>query len=190
MVDLLATPEDLASALQQNLDASTATLWLEVATAVVQEAAGGQRILQVVDDTFSLLGTTDSWLDLPQRPVTAVSGVEIDGEPVTDWVRFGSRLWRRCGWSACPHEPTTVTGVYTHGYPDGAQELQLARGAVLGLAQTAYSMPAGGAVQREQIDDYAVAYAAVRSALDASPALTAALRRKYGRRAGIVRIGG
>jgi hypothetical protein len=190
MADLLATPEDLASALQQNLDASTAALWVEVATAVVQEAAGGQRILQVVDDSFELLGTTDSWLDLPQRPVTDVTDVAIDGEPVSDWVRFGSRLWRRCGWSTDPHEPTTVTGLFTHGYPEGHQGLQLARGAVIGLAQQAYVNPSGGAVAREQIDDYAVAYAAVQQALEASPALAAALRRQYGRRAGIVRIGG
>lgn len=186
--DQLATPADLASALQQDLDASTATLWVEVATAVVQ-AAAGQRILEVVDDTATLLGTTDSWLDLPQRPVTAVTSVELDGEPITDWQLFGSRMYRRCGWATCWTEPSKVVVVNTHGYPNADQGLQLARGAVLGLAQAAYSNPAAGSVSREQIDDYAVAYAAVQAAMDASPALASALRRQYGRRAGLVRIG-
>ncbi|HEY9411128.1 MAG TPA: hypothetical protein VIP77_16230 [Jiangellaceae bacterium] len=197
MVDQLCTPADLASALQQDLDASTATLWVEVGTAVVQEAAG-QRIVQVVGDTVELSGTTDSWLDLPQIPAAAVTSVTLDGATLLagspggggkSYRRKGNRLWRGCGWQTYCGEPSDVVVVYTHGYAAGAQELQLARGAVIGLAQAAYSNPAGGAVAREQIDDYAVAYEAMAAALEASPHLKAALRRQYGRRAGLVRIG-
>lgn len=197
MADQLCTPADLASAIQQDLDASTATLWVEVGTAVVQEAAG-QRIVQVVGDTFELTGTTDSWLDLPQIPVTAVTSVTLDGGVLSAGSPGGSReayrlkgnrLWRGCGWQTYCGEPSDVIVVCTHGYAAGAQELQLARGAVIGLAQAAYSNPAGGAVAREQIDDYAVAYEAMAAALEASPYLKAALRRQYGRRAGLVRIG-
>lgn len=196
MADQLATPEQLASALQQDLDASTANLWLNAATAVVQDAAGGQRIVQVVADTATLLGTTDSWLDLPQIPVTAVTSVTLDGTVLaavaaggttTGYRRHGNRLWRGDGWQTYCGEPSTVVVVNTHGYATGSQELELGRSAVLGLAKVAYSNPSGA--KSEAIDDYRVAYEAVAAALEASPNLKAALRRQYGRRAGLVRIG-
>ncbi|MEO3922705.1 hypothetical protein ABGB07_02300 [Micromonosporaceae bacterium B7E4] len=193
MADQLCTPEDLAALLQQDLDLSTATVAIEAATAVVQEAAGGQRILEVEDDEITLLGTTESWLDLPQRPVTAVTAVELDGEALTEgtgtgqYRRFGARLWRGCGWAACAYAPSTVAVTNTHGWPAGSQQLQLARSAVLGLARAAYVNPA--AVTREAIDDYSVAYEAAAAEMEASQYLKAALRRQYGRRAGLVRIG-
>jgi hypothetical protein len=195
MADQLATPEQLASALQQDLDTSTANLWLNAATAVVQEAAG-QRIIQVVADTATLLGNTDSWLDLPQIPVTAVISVTVDGTALTavaaggstaGYRRYSSRLWRGDGWQTYVGEPSTVVVVNTHGYAAGAQELELARSAVLGLSKVAYVNPSGA--KSEAIDDYRVAYEAIAAALEASPNLKAALRRQYGRRAGLVRIG-
>jgi hypothetical protein len=198
VADQLCTPEQLASALQQDLDAATANLWVNAATAVVQAACGRppQRILQVVEDTFELIGTTDAWLRLPQRPTTAVDTVTLDGVTLTDvaaggasggYRRHGSRLWRAEGWQTYAGEPSTVAGVYTHGYPDGHQGLELARSAVLGLAKQAYANVAGA--QQERIDDYAVVFAAVTAALEASPTLRAALRSQYGAGAGLVRIG-
>lgn len=196
MADQLCTPEDLASALQQDLDASTANLWVDVATAVVQEAAGGQRILQVIADAANLTGTTDSWLDLPQTPVTAVASVTLDGvaltagtpgSATTTYRLRGNRLFRYDGWQTYIGEPSNVVVVNTHGYAAGSQGLQLARGAVIGLAKVAYVNVSGAS--REQIDDYSVAYDAVNAAMEASPNLKAALRRQYGRRAGLVRIG-
>lgn len=192
MADQLCTPEDLAALLQQDLDLATATVVIEAATAVVQ-AAAGQRIVEVVDDEITLLGTTDAWLDLPQRPVTAVTSVELDGTALTEgtatgnYRRFGARLWRGCGWATCWTEPSTVVVVDTHGYPTGDQGLQLARSATLGISRTVYANPAG--ITREALDDYSVAYEAAAAAMDASPHLVGALRRQYGRRAGLVRIG-
>jgi hypothetical protein len=213
MADTLATPSDLASLLQQDLDASTATLVLECATAVVQEAAGNQRIIQVVDDTAEMIGSTDSWLWLPQRPVSAVTSVTMDGQALTDWTKHGTRgrLYRADGWQAPPvpnawpgmwpqrsgpwgpfpygypqADPSVLVIVYTHGYPTGHQGLQLARQATLALAKMAYVNPDGATQVR--IDDYQAAYDAMSSGLTDS--LKAALRRKYGRPAGLVRIGG
>jgi hypothetical protein len=203
MADQLATPEDLASALERDdVDESKAILLVECATAVVQEAAG-QRIVQVVDDPFEIMGTSDSWLALPQIPVTAASAITIDGAATTHWKKFGDRLWRShgwqrnlgCSWSSCngvhDHgcgpEPSAIGGIYTHGYAPGAQELQLGRGAVLSICTAAYGNPAG--VKAEKIDDYAVTYAVLSGQMDASPYLAAALRKKYGRRGGLVRIG-
>lgn len=200
MADQLATPTDLAALLQQDLDASTANLVIDAATAAVQEAAGGQRILQVTNDTANLTGTTDSWLDLPQIPVTAVSSVTLDGVTVTagspgsaatTYRLRGNRLWRTDGWQTYIGEPSNVVVVNTHGYASGSQGLQLARGATLSIARALYSNPSG--VASEQIDDYAVSYAkAAAEAADFlanAPGLRAALRRQYGRRVGLARLG-
>lgn len=216
--DQLATTSDLASFLQITADAAfntTAAVLIESATAVVQQAAGGQRIVQVVGDTASVIGTTDSWLDLPQIPVTAVTSVTLDGRtltPSTDYRLMGNRLWRKFGWqtnygwpydgaysywggypppqilSGYPYqEPSQVVVVNTHGYATGSQQLQLARRAVLSLAAGVYANPEGATQTR--IDDYTAAYDAMAAKMEASTHLRAALRKAYGRRAGLVRVG-
>jgi hypothetical protein len=194
MADQLCAPEDLASLLEMDLDAYKATMLVEAGTAVVQATAGQppQRIVEVVDDEITLMGSTGSWLWLPQRPVSAVEAVTIDdGDELvegTDFKRFGSRLWRACGWAACAYEPSTVGLTYTHGYPEGDQGLQLARGAVLALIRGAFDNPTGAIQVR--IDDYSAGYAALSAQMDASPFLAAAIRRQYGLGAGLVAVGG
>jgi hypothetical protein len=192
MADQLATPADLASLLQQDLDASTANLVIECATAVVQ-AVTGQRIVQVTNDTITLdLDGYDGgvYLALPERPVTAVGAVLIEATAVTDFstqLRRG-RLWRANGWRstlvAYFDQPSTVAVTYTHGYAAGHQRLQLARASVLSLAKGAYTNPSGAV--REAIDDYSVAYEAMAAQMDASPFLVAALKKQYGRPPGSV----
>lgn len=214
--DLLATPSDLASLLQvaeADLNTASATLVLECATSVVQEAAGNQRIVQVVDDTVEMIGSTDSWLWLPQRPVTAVTSVTMDGAALTDWTKHGSRgrLYRADGWQADPSpnawpgmwpqrsgpwgpfpygypqaDPSVLVIVYTHGYAPGDQGLQLARRMTLSIAALAYANPDGA--DSVKIDDFAATYNMMSGAV--TDPMRAALRRKYGRPAGLVRIGG
>jgi|SRR5690349_23070007 len=194
MADQLATPSDLASLLQQDVDTATATLLIEASTAVVQ-AVTGQRIVQVVGDIVTLdLDEYDDglYLNLPERPVTAVTTVTIGATAVTDYSTQlrRARLWRAYGWRstlvAYPDQPSLVTVTYTHGYAAGHQRLQLARSAVLQLAASVYANP-GGAT-REQIDDYAVAYEAASARMDASPSLANLLRRQYGQPTGSVRL--
>jgi len=192
MADQLATPEDLAALLQLDWDSldpaqqASLTMLVEIGTAVVQ-AEVGQRLVAVTDDSVTLLGTTDSWLDLPERPVTAVSSVAVDGTAVGDYRLFGARLWRSCGWAPSPLEPSTVTVAYSHGYASDAQELQLARGAVLAVVRDWAANPT--AVTSLRIDDYAETYSALAARLETTTHLRAALRRQYGRRGGLVRIG-
>lgn len=193
MADQLATPEDLASFLQQDLDLATATLLIEAATAVVQ-AASGQRIVEVVDDEVVIdLDEFDGgpWLPLPELPATAVGAVLVGASAVTDFSAQLSRgrLYRADGWRStllASSSPSTVTVTYTHGFPAGDQRLQLARSAVLGLAGAMYVNPSGAS--REQIDDYAVAYDAAAVRLEAAPSLAAELRRRYGRPRRSVRL--
>lgn len=192
MADAFATPDDLAKLPGlSGIDPASAQVMLECATSVIQAALNGQTILQVADDTFELLGTTDSWLDLPQRPVTAVTAVTVDGgDPLvegTDYVRYGSRLWRSCGWARCASEPSKVSGTYTHGYDPIERGFQPARSTALMLAASVASGPVG--VTSERIDDYQVMYEQMAARLDASPFLLKALQRQYGRRAGLVRLG-
>lgn len=189
MADQLATPQDLAALLERDdLDLYKATMLVECATAVVQ-ATVEQRIVEVEDDEVEIdLDGYDTglWLDLPERPVTAVTAVAIGATAVTDYtpqLRRG-RLWRAGGWRstllAYPgSQPSAVTVTYTHGYPTGHQRLQLARGAVLGLARAPFDNVTG--VTREQIDDYAVVYEAMSARMEASPNLATALRRQYSR---------
>lgn len=200
MADQLATLQDLADALQiplADLPTGTGTLLLECATAVVQQAAGGQRIVQVTGATFNLTGTTDAWLDLPQIPVTAVGTVTLDGVTLTlgtavsaptTYRRVGSRLWRGDGWQTYVDVPSdVVVGGVTHGYAAGSQDLQLGRSAVLSLAKGQVPNPSG--VQSESIDDYSVTFDKMTAQMEASPFLKAALRKKYGRRGTLVRLG-
>lgn len=217
MADQLATPQDLAALVQSDLDLSTATVVIEAVTAVVQEAAGRQRLIQVADDVEVIQGTTDAWLALPQRPVTAVSSVVLDtGDTVTlgtgsaDYKLIGNRLWSRAGWQtdfgfwfSQPYlgrilpgwsdgvwdsqTPGLVTITYTHGLLSTDWRYQLARSATLGIAK-GIVVNANG-LTSERIDDYSVAYEAAATRMEASPALRSALQRQYGRRAGLVRIG-
>lgn len=193
--DQLATPSDLASLLQHDVDTASATLAVEVCSAVVQAAADGQRIVQVVGDVDQVIGTTGQWLRLPQWPVTAISAVTLDGVTLTAGVPgsgaltyrlVGNRLYRGCGWQTYCGEPSTVGFTYTHGYATGRQELQLGRGSVLSLGRGLFENPSG--VSSEKIDDYAVTFAAAAAALEASPVLKAAIRKQYGAKARMVRV--
>lgn len=196
MADQFATPEELASALQSDLDLATATLWLNATAAVVQEAAGGQRILRVTNDILVIGGRARQWLDLPQIPVVSVATVVMDGTTLTvgtagsvntTYRLVGNRLWRGAGWQTYYGEPSSITVTNTHGYASGSQDLELARAASLAIAKVAYSNPSGAT--SEKIDDYAVVFEKAAAAMDATPSLRAALRRKYGRRGGLVSLG-
>ncbi len=188
MADQLITEAELEAYLQTTIDTPLATLAIELATGVVQ-AAAGQRLVQVVDDTVTL--TVDGvdggvWLELPEGPVTAVGAVLVGATVVTDTTADlpRGRLYRALGWrpsNLYPRDaPSTVAVTYTHGYAPGDQRLQLARGWVLTLAAGAVDNPSGAA--REQIDDYSVQYAATAATrLEASAAGAVLLRRVYGR---------
>lgn len=190
MADQLASPADLASLLQRDVDTASATLALEVCTAVVQAACGGRRIIRVVDDVEEVWGGTDCVLRLRNFPIASIASVTYGGVLLAQgtasgtWRRSKYGLWRDLGWTACSMEPSPVTVVYTHGLAPGHQDLQLGRGAVLGLARGLFTNPDGAV--REQIDDYAVAYAEAQAALDSSPALAGLLRKQYGPKARMV----
>ncbi|MFF4600560.1 hypothetical protein [Amycolatopsis sp. NPDC001319] len=191
-MSLLADVEGLRGLLKEDagsLSDDDATRLLELATGVVQ-AAAGQLLVEVVDDTITLMGTTDRWLDLPQRPVTTVTSISLEDEPVTDYKRFGDRLWRRHGWARCADEPAVVEVVYTHGFPDWDAKLALARSAVLAVAAKMNDNPTGAT--GFTIDDYSQQYGQSSTSDLAGlipDNLRRSLRRAYGARGRLVRIG-
>lgn len=179
MADQLATPEDLASLLQQDLDASTANLLLELATAKVQRAAGGQRILELTDTALiDVADECDYYLALPQLPVRAVSLVKLDGVTITDWFLRSQMLWRAVGWMQSWIPPSQVTVTYTHGYPTDSQYIQLARDSTLALAKMGYPNPDG--VTSESIDDHKVTYAEADARMQMTEFMRDAIAAQYG----------
>jgi hypothetical protein len=190
----LATAEELATLMNDaGINEDQATLLLELATAEVQ-AAAGQRLVYVEDDLFEVFSFSGPWLTLKERPVTEITSLVIDdGDELvagTDYKRpaNSATLWRRCGWAPCQYEPSIVSGVYSHGHAEGDQRLEFARSSAFAIAKLAVSNPSG--VASEAIDDYRVQYAAaVVWAMEQSPYLRKALRREYGDRAGLVRLG-
>lgn len=177
MADMLATPEELASVLQQDLDAATATLLLELATGIVQ-AAVGQRLVEATETELVDITDCSYWLELSQKPITSVASVALDGTAVTDWALRNQKLWRAAGWFNSTSPPSQAEVEYTFGYPDGSQHLQLARAVTLSLAQAGYGNPTG--VQSEAIDDYRVSYADAMARMELTDAMRMALVNKYG----------
>lgn len=186
MADQLATPQDLASLLQLDYTALTAAqqatmlMVVELATAKVQRAAGGQRIVDVTDTAVIDVDPweCDLYLPLPQLPVRSVESVAIDGTAVTDWRLSKQMLYRTAGWRASRVEPTQVTVAYTHGYPAGSQWLQLARDHTLALARMPFENPSG--VKSEHIDDYQVSYAEADARMQMTEWMRQAIADAYG----------
>lgn len=186
MADTLATPQDLAALLQLDYeglsDAGKATLQLlvEMATAKVQRAAGGQRI--VAGTSTAVLhvapGDRDPYLTLPQAPVRSVSAVAINGTATDEYHLFGSALWRRCGWNASRCEPATVTVTFEHGHPAGSQALVFAKDATLALARLGYGNPSGAI--SESIDDYSVTYEEADARMQMTEPMRRAIADAYG----------
>jgi hypothetical protein len=175
---MLATPEDLASLLQQDLDRATATMLLELSTSQVQRAAGGQRIVDATDTALIDITELDQWIDLPQYPVRSVTSVTLDGTVITDWKLVNQRLWRAVGWLTSWAQPSQAAVLNAHGHPTGSQYLQLGRNSALSLAVVGYGTP-GGATS-EAIDDYRVTYAEAAARMEMSEFMAAAIRAQYG----------
>lgn len=152
-----ATTDELADWLGYTItETARATLMLEVATGTIQSWTR-QTIEQVANDSVELQGTWEPVLKLPERPVTSVSSVTLDGTLLTvtdDYVVVKDELRRPNAeyhnWQAPSSDfyPFTKTGwggpsaivavTYTHGFatiPDGV------KGVCLSLAGRMFTNP-------------------------------------------------
>lgn len=152
------TPAELASYRGETItDNVRAQLILDGVSALIRTVTG-QTISQVVGDTLTRRGTRDTEIVLPQRPVTAVASVALDGTALTSdlygWSENG-RLWRTDGGNF-GGVLTAVTVTYTHGWAAAADDLNTARAVTLQAASRAWDNPS--AVQSESVGDYATVY--------------------------------
>lgn len=189
MADQLATPQELATFLQltyASLSAAqqaTLTMLVELATAKVQRAAGGQRIVEITntDVLIDVTDPCDEYLLLPQLPVQSVSSVELDGEALivgTDVFLRRQMLWRAGGWMRSWSPPSQATVTWVSGYASGSQWLQLGKEMTLSLAAMGWGNP-GGATS-EAIDDYRVTYAEADARMQVTEYMAAAIADAYG----------
>lgn len=175
-----ATHADLAALLKKSFsesEKSQAELLLAESTAWVR-AITGQWISQVVDDVWITDAPVSRIVWLPERPVSAVTSVLLDGVAVTDWVLRGGRLRRSVPWSDGTSD-VELEVVYTHGYPVGDEKLDLAKSACLAMAAERRSNPNG--YKSEKIDDYARSFSDGGTA-DQWDRVAKALCRQYSKR--------
>ena len=149
MAPPLVTAEELAEFLTRPADAVLA----EVVTLVSDLIRGHVRqAITAGTSTAHLAGTHGRRLWLPERPVTAVSLLTLDGAPLgpTDysWRRSGA-LWRASGgWGSTESE---VVVTYSHGWAEVPGDLR-----AVALAAAARLLPNLAQVEYESTDGYAV----------------------------------
>lgn len=136
-------------------------VYLNVASAAVRDAAGSP--VSQTTSTITLEGEPDRRLRLPGQPVTAVTVVELDGVPVTDWRLRSGALWRAAGWSSsCA--PSEVDVTYTHGLPTVPADIVDLVCRITAAALVSYRAEDGGTglaasdIRAERIGDYSVTY--------------------------------
>jgi hypothetical protein len=150
---LYATAVELAGFLQKDLDTYSATQALTLASGDFAVAA--DTAFSATTVTWPVQGGPGTDVQIPYRPVTAVSQVRLNGVVITGWTLRLNALWRSAGfgtWSAFP--PDLLEVDLTYGYTAVPDAVKLA---VLEIAGGIYNHPDVNA-QSEKIDDYSVTY--------------------------------
>lgn len=197
----LASLDDLLIRGVEFDDPFLAETMLDVASSTVRQAAGSS--ISLTTGTVTLWVTDDDpWVELP-RLTTAVSGVVVDGEPVTDFTFAGHRLFRASGWrhrhytyASDRGAPSRVDVTLTQGLPTvPAHIVQLVCDlAILGLRVAAE----GGhdpRVMVESVDDYRVVFnqgdpgSLLSSAMELPMATRKYLAAQFGNSTAVVKFG-
>lgn len=167
---MYATVAELASFLKQDVDTSTATLDLQTLSQLFTVRAN--TAFTPVTTTFQVEAVGFRRVQLPFRPVTAVSAVRVVSAAagtltLTDYTRIKSTLYRLAGFGVPGVFPPDMLEVdLTYGYATVPDDV---KGAVLESAGAAYSSP-DITVKSESIDDYSVSSAANSGGVMLSPA--------------------
>jgi len=116
---------------------------LEMASSIIR-AYCDQVLSAVVNDVVTVYPTVSTFLSLPERPVTAVSQVMVDGVATTDYyltprgIRSGSVAAPGSAWI----KGATVT--YSHGYGETVSEFGVLRTICIEAAARAIQGPTEG----------------------------------------------
>lgn len=152
---MYATPSDLASFLQQDVDAATATLALTKMSALF-DLRSRTHFGGTLSTTYSKPGYGQIELVMPLGPLVAVSAVRVAGVTLTagvDYTVIEQSLYRRSGFGIPWRFPPDLVEVdYTYGYATVPDDVIAA---VLESAGAAYMAP-DITVASEAIDDYSV----------------------------------
>lgn len=187
----LATTTDLFTRGVEVSDLELVETMLATASAVVRNAAQSP-ILETTSTVTVWVTETSRWLDLPGKPITAVSEVWVDGEPLDPaGYRFANgRLWCRNGnWNDAAlgdgSEPVEVQVTLTHGYATVPSEItHLVVDLTIAGINAATEGTRSPGVLVESIDDYSVTFTqgadAVASVMELPAATKRALRHRFG----------
>lgn len=151
----LATVADLTARNFDTTDTALVDALLASVSAAVRDAAGCP--ISTVEVTETLPGTREQFLPLSVGPVRAVTSVEVEGVPVTDWKLRDNRLWRSHGWRG-QHRDVEVT--YTAGFDPVPADIVNLVCTFVGAGLIAAANDATGAMVRdralsyERVDDY------------------------------------
>ena len=148
-------------------EGARATTLLELASALIQSETE-QTIELVTDDTLTMPSVYDERIRLPQRPVSSITSVSIDGTDIPQsgaWYLDGDELvranWRLLlqqhfaayngvGWLG---PLRTIEIVYTHGYTTIPATVKIV---CMEMAVRAWVNP--GAVARESVGNVMTVY--------------------------------
>jgi len=175
----LATTSDLSNR-GVTPDATLAGVMLSVASSLVREAA--RSPISETTSTVTVWAIDETqWLDLPGKPVTAVSAVTVDGVALdsTVYKLIDGRLWRAEPWAwGEPFDPVEVQVTMTHGLATVPPHIvQLVCDlAILGVNSATEGARDPRAIM-ERIDDYSVQWAAGADAISSAMVLPRAVRQ-------------
>jgi hypothetical protein len=166
---MYANVGELASYLQKDVDTSSATLAIQVASQLFSTRANTMFLPTTV--TYQVIGQGYWQLYLPFRPIVSVSAVRIIGTSgtltITDYTRIKSVLYRLIGFGVPGAFPPDMVEVdLIHGYAAVPDDV---KGAILESAGAAYSSP-DITVASESIDDYSIKSAANAGGVSLTPA--------------------
>lgn len=144
MSDPFATAGELSQFIgnPEPTDLSRMQLFLDLASAAIRRLCG-QTLSAVGADVVTLPGIDRSTLILPERPVTAISGVSAGGVailPTAYWftraglLHSGTIAAEGVDWSS----GATVT--YDHGYAETTDEYRAIKAVCLEVASRAYTL--------------------------------------------------
>lgn len=165
---MYATPSELASFLERDVDTSTATLALQVASALFSARACTMFAPTTV--TYQVVGLGYWQLYLPFSPIISISAVRVVGQAgtitITDYSRIKSVLYRQIGFGVPGTFPPDMVEVdLIHGLATTPDEV---KAVVLETAGAAYISPDNTTVE-ESIDDYSIKSAPAAGGFTLSP---------------------
>jgi hypothetical protein len=113
------------------------------ASAVIR-AYCNQTLSQVTGDQITVYPTSSSFLSLPERPVTAVSSVLVNGVATTSYYIVPRGL--RSGTVASPGSAWTsgATVTYSHGYAESTDAFKAIQAVCIEMVKRAYTADEAG----------------------------------------------